>query len=374
MQRISNDLWTGLISLSLCIGLAVPIIISPQGRDALLVAFPVWLVLYLAFLAAMVAVSLSENPGPLARISLVALVLLSCTIVFTAPGAGWIPIVLVFVASLSVYVVPPGATALIILCNTSVLSWATALTDAGLFEVAFQAAIYLALQVASSLFTSTLQREQSMRTELSEAHLQLQATGILLESQSRSDERVRISRELHDLLGHQLTVLALELEAANHREGAAAREHTERAHRVAKELLQDVRTTVGELRRAAPDLRHAAEELARAVPRPHIALEFADDFDDALLTDESKVTVFVRVMQEAITNSIRHSDAEHLRAHFSMPDRGSVSLTLSDDGGGSTTAQPGNGLNGMRERIEALGGTLAIDGSDGFTITATVPQ
>lgn len=104
---------------------------------------------------------------------------------------------------------------------------------------------------------------------MEQKNLELEAAGVLLENSAATNERLRISRELHDLIGHQLTVLNLELEAAKHREGSQAHQHVDQAANVAKDLLANVRTTVGELREAGPrGLQQSLERMAGAVPLP----------------------------------------------------------------------------------------------------------
>ncbi|MGO1226527.1 MAG: sensor histidine kinase [Brachybacterium sp.] len=125
---------------------------------------------------------------------------------------------------------------------------------------------YLMIQLATVFSTLTLLREKRMRTELAQAHVDLKAAGILLAESTRTAERLRISRELHDLIGHQLTVLTLNLEAARHVGPDRAREHVARADAVARGLLRDVRSTVGELRTQPVDLQEALRSMVEGIP------------------------------------------------------------------------------------------------------------
>jgi signal transduction histidine kinase len=189
---------------------------------------------------------------------------------------------------------------------------------------------------------------------------------VLREEASRASERLRISRELHDLIGHQLTVLTLELESAVHRDPEAAREHVERARGVARELLGDVRHTVGELRRRAPDLRSALESLAAAVPRPRVEVTVGDD----VVADEEQTAALVRVVQEVVTNAVRHAQLATVLHLEVTADGDRIMLVAQDDGLTSGPVRLGNGLRGMVERLEALGGGAAFDASAGFRVEA----
>jgi signal transduction histidine kinase len=221
--------------------------------------------------------------------------------------------------------------------------------------------------------------------ELEEAQRQLAAS-------SRNAERLRISRDLHDLIGHQLTALTLQLEAASHRGAGPASDNVTRARAIARDLLGDVREVVGRLREdAAPpdgngpvpdvdgspdgvarDLARRLQETAGAVTSLEVSLEVDAS---ALPGDRARATTVLRVVQEVVTNAARHARAEHL--WISIGRRGDdLVVTAHDDGRGAATLEPGNGLVGMRERVATLGGTVAtwtIPG-EGFHVEATFPD
>lgn len=113
----------------------------------------------------------------------------------------------------------------------------------------------------------------------------------------------------HDLIGHQLTVLTLELEAARHRTGEQAREHVDRANLVARSrLLADVRTTVGELRTEPSGLREALHQVVRDLPGLEVSIDVGTD----VRVDERPAAAFVRTVQEIVTNTLRHAGAREL--------------------------------------------------------------
>jgi len=183
----------------------------------------------------------------------------------------------------------------------------------------------------------------------------------------RLAERVRISRELHDRLGHHLTALRLNLEVADRRPDALAA-----ARELGRGLLGEVRAAVEELR--DPErldlgraLRTLAEELVS--PRVHVSAPAA-----LALRDPACALAVLRCAQEIATNAARHAGAQNL--WIDLAERsGVVELRARDDGRGASDVRVGNGLRGMRERLESAGGTLTVETAEGrgFELRATLP-
>jgi signal transduction histidine kinase len=275
----------------------------------------------------------------------------------------------VFTAAMSAYVLPGRLGPAVIALNSAVIALSIASTNAPASDIALGTLVYVLIQSATLLSTVAILREQRMRRELAEAHIDLRAASVVLADSTRAHERLRISRELHDLIGHQLTALTLELEVARHHDGPGAREHIERANRVARDLLDDVRQTVGQLRAGAPDLRESLASVVGDIP----GLDITVRVDDDLQTTEEQTMTLIRVVQEIVTNTIRHADATRLRIDIGTGTDGTVQLTSADDGRGASRITPGNGLRGLAERIDAMGGGVRLDGSDGFRVTAWMP-
>jgi signal transduction histidine kinase len=298
-------------------------------------------------------------------------VVLGPVLVLLAPRAGWTPILLVFTAVASSYFVRWQVTAAIIAANTIVVAVAgQELETVGVGSWAYPSALlYLLLQVGSVFGELATRREVETRKKLAEAHTELRATTALLSESTRSDERLRIARELHDLLGHQLTVLSLELEVATHHSQPPAREHVSRAASIARELLADVRATVGELRGRAPDLRETLERIVADLPEPttHVRV------DDDVHADEAQTAAIVRCVQEVVTNTIRHAEANELWIEIGATPAGGVTFTAQDDGRGADRVVPGNGLRGIAERVEELGGSATFTSKSGFRVVAELP-
>jgi signal transduction histidine kinase len=212
--------------------------------------------------------------------------------------------------------------------------------------------------------------ERTRRQELSFLNGELRSTRDLLEQSSRLNERLRIARDLHDTLGHHLTALAVNLELASKLPLDESRAIVARSHLVSKLLLNDVRETVAALRQDRTiDVSAALKLLADGVPALHVHLDLPEA---CLLDDAEKAHALLRCAQEGLTNSLRHSGARNVWIKL---DQDGLEFTLRDDGRGVQQLIPGNGLHGMRERVEALGGTLRwFSGSgQGFRIFVSLP-
>ncbi|MBK0417723.1 two-component sensor histidine kinase [Leucobacter sp. CSA1] len=343
-----------------------------------------WVGLFVLMLVAMMGALWSgedpRSPGWRTGLLLGIAVLASWGLVLGARGAGLVAILLVITVAVSPYLVPIRVGWALIVLNLAVLLGALAPRSGEpgwLVEISIMLGFYLLIQAASLLSSVALLREQRARRELTEAHVDLQAAAVLLADSARTSERLRISRDLHDLIGHQLTVLALELEAAKHRmpggDGAAAdtgeagdpaaprgdgaAPHIERAAGVARELLSSVRATVGELRNDGGELRETLQRVVQDLTEPRVVLEV----DDALRLDEDRTVLLVRAVQEIVTNTIRHARAGELRIEVRRT-RDGVVLCARDDGWGSRGTVLGNGLLGLRERFEGFGGSAVFMG------------
>ncbi|MBP2367041.1 sensor histidine kinase [Pseudonocardia parietis] len=374
MRRIDPNVVAGAIMTALCVILAVPVALEHLADDGARTIGPQWLwwAVYGVFLTALVLGTwLDEWVGPTATRRLLAtLIVATATLVLLAPNFGWLPILLVFTAALSVYHVPVRVTAAIVVFNVVVVAAASLLAGSATPSALTAGAIYLLLQSASVLMIIALHREEASRIRLAAAHAELAAAGAVLAETSRAQERLRISRELHDVVGHQLTALALELEIATHRTDNG--EHVERARGIARDLLADVRSTVGELRRRAPDLATTLHRITEQLPSPAVHVRVAD----GVAPDEERTVAVVRCVQEILTNAIRHADAENVWIEIGPGPDGELRLHAHDDGrGAGPDLVAGNGLRGLVERAAALGGTVDFGpaGPRGFAVTAVLP-
>ncbi|CAH0063473.1 sensor histidine kinase [Stenotrophomonas geniculata] len=242
-----------------------------------------------------------------------------------------------------------------------------------LFEAVMQSLLYGGFSMFIFVTSLVARQQTQARDEQRRLNSELRATRALLAESARVNERTRISRELHDLLGHQLTALTLNLEVAGHLAEGQALDHVKRSHALAKLLLGNVREVVSQLRETgAIDLAAALRPLTENVPSLDIQLDIEDPLN---VEDPQRAHVLLRCTQEIITNAVRHAGARHLwiKVYREAPDR--VVVEARDDGVGADMVNVGNGLRGMRERLQQCGGQLQVETrpGEGFRLRATVP-
>ena len=211
------------------------------------------------------------------------------------------------------------------------------------------------------------------REHLARINAELLATRRLLEESARAGERLKLSRELHDVAGHSLTALKLNLARLARDPALAAREELQVSSALADDLLGQIRQVVGTLRaHDGFDLRAALEALAQPIPGVKIVI----DIEDHLRVDDiEQAETLLRCAQEAITNALRHGRATGIVVALQRID-GALTLSIANDGLAPARIDPGNGLTGMRERLDAVGGTLEIATTPprGLQVIARIPS
>ncbi len=186
---------------------------------------------------------------------------------------------------------------------------------------------------------------------------------------ARVNERERIGRDLHDLLGHTLSLIALKSELAGklfEREPVAARAEIADVERVAREALGEVRRAVAGMR--APGLEAELARARLALSSGEVSLGGA--LEPLALGAEAEAALALG-LREAVTNVLRHARARRVEVALRRADGWAV-LEIADDGRGGPI-RDGHGLGGMRERLEALGGDLSIDAGAGTRLRLRVP-
>jgi signal transduction histidine kinase len=201
-------------------------------------------------------------------------------------------------------------------------------------------------------------QEHALRTELARTQSELLSTRALVVETSRRLERLALSRELHDSLGHQLTALILQLEVAQQQPGSGA---VAKAEAVAREALGELRRLVSAERPGPLDLVASVKALAAGIPAPKVHVESAPP--DIAIEGELAHHLF-RAVQEAITNALRHAAASNVWVTISRQD-GTLELRIKDDGRGARPVVRGFGLQSMEERLAAVGASLEISSQAG---------
>ena len=205
--------------------------------------------------------------------------------------------------------------------------------------------------------------------ELTVKNAALQASQNEVRIMAAAAERERIARDLHDLLGHTLTVVAVKADLAARLidiDTARAKAEMQELQATARTALADIRSAVTGMRRVAlgaelAQARHAlaAVDTTLAVTSPEAALPAPVEEALAML------------LREGATNVVRHAQASRCDVAIAIEDDG-VRFMLADDGVGGPIRE-GNGLAGMRARVAALGGTLSVAGDKGTRIEAVLP-
>ncbi len=189
-----------------------------------------------------------------------------------------------------------------------------------------------------------------------------------------SEERLRFARDLHDLLGHTLSLITLKSELA----GQLIPEDPEQAQREVREVEAAARTALQEVREAVAGYRQST--LANELQRAHELLAAAGIQcivqDEAGTLSPASEALLTWVVREGVTNVIRHSRAKHCIVSLTRQD-GSVRMTITDDGRGAPgqNGSGGNGLRGIGERVAVLDGqyeAVSLDGR-GFRLAVTLP-
>jgi two-component system sensor histidine kinase DesK len=191
-----------------------------------------------------------------------------------------------------------------------------------------------------------------------------------IEQLAKTAERERIARDMHDVLGHSLSLIVLKSELAGRlldsQPARAALEIAE-IETAARQALAEVRKTItgyrsegfaSELTRAAQVLETAGVRLNKPAKAPY-------------LTPRHEATLSL-VLREAVTNIVRHAEASECSIEVSTA-RDRTQLVIADDGRGDIR-QEGNGLRGMRERVQELGGSLSLDSHRGTRLHIELPR
>ncbi|MEP7089163.1 MAG: histidine kinase [Nocardioidaceae bacterium] len=223
--------------------------------------------------------------------------------------------------------------------------------------------VVLLAGLASSAFTALIDTVSELRRTRQE-----------LARAAVAEERDRFSRDLHDLLGHTLSVMVVKAQAVRRLAGddsAAAIAHAADIEQIGRRALVDVRQAVDAMR--APGLAEELDGACLALDAAGIAtrvdrsgVELSDGADELLAW----------VVREGATNVIRHSGASTCRIVLTDDDGGRVALTMVNDGAGAPTAPTLRlgGLEGLRDRLASGGGDLAVERRDDeFRLVATVP-
>jgi signal transduction histidine kinase len=306
-------------------------------------------------------------------------------ILFSSPVKGGVALLVLPLVSQAVFMLPTALVGLF-----SALLYAVTLAQIaavyGWRSAAYNSMGFLAAFVFTIAFSYVAKREaverakaQALSAQLEEANQKLREAAAQAEELAVARERNRLAREIHDGLGHYLTTIAVQLEAAQALLGGSPSPATEaigKAAQLSQEALADVRRSVGALRVDAPRLAlvHQLEQLARADPQLMVAMAVQGTARDLAPAVEHAI---YRVAQEGLTNVRKHAGTGRAQLALDFRDRVIVRLSVEDEGRGERAREPviGFGLNGVRERVEQFGGRMqaAPRPQGGFGLSVEIP-
>jgi signal transduction histidine kinase len=238
--------------------------------------------------------------------------------------------------------------------------------------------------IFTRLVTSEHQARQdaeALTADLEEANRQLTAYSTQVEELARSKERNRLAREIHDNLGHYLTVVNVQIRAAQAVMAAnpqKAQEALDKAQRLTQEGLDAVRQSVSALRESplsGRSLDKALKLLVEETESSGIVARLVVRGETFKLDPKVELTLY-RAAQEGLTNMRRHARASQVDLILVFSDNSQVALTVADNGvGAAAINEDGYGLLGIQERVDLLGGQMNVDSSpgEGFTLSITLP-
>ncbi len=223
--------------------------------------------------------------------------------------------------------------------------------------------------VLTTLWFSRSYLEEKKKIE--EANLQIEAL-------SRDRERARLARELHDSIGHSLTALIMQLEIVKRSEATlsdSGKRGLEDAVGTARQTLTEVRSVVDALQEdeGEKNFRDMLKELLK-IYTEKTRIQVKMDGENCLPAFLSREALdLYRIIQESLTNAARHGNVTTVKIHWAL-DAAFLLLEIQDDGNGATSIALGNGLKGMKDRVERLRGEIGFSGDDGFSIRIRIPR
>lgn len=193
-----------------------------------------------------------------------------------------------------------------------------------------------------------------------------------IEELSKTNERLRIGREIHDSLGHTLTGLIMQLEMAYH----IFDTQRDKSYALLRDSIDSSRKALQQTRQAVEKLKNDNYDITEMIKQfqeqTGVDIVFNDYADTSLFKNQYKSLLF-RLIQEALTNSIKHGKAESISISISR-EKKYIEVLIEDDGVGAKKVIEGYGLKGMRERLDELNGHFDYGSKNkGFFIKALIP-
>lgn len=231
-----------------------------------------------------------------------------------------------------------------------------------------------------ALFSQVAKQERVARFELDKAHQKLREYASQVEELTITKERNRVAREIHDSVGHYLTIINVQIGAAMaiiEQNPKQATEALSKAQSLTREGLAEIRRSITALRASPLDnksLEDAIKNLVAESQAAGIETKLQVVGKPRPLETSSNLALY-RVVQEGLTNIRKHSQASEAQLELDYSNSNQICLEIADNGRGKTIDNTGFGLMGMRERIELLGGTMQVETApgQGFKLKVELP-
>jgi signal transduction histidine kinase len=304
--------------------------------------------------------------------------LLAATLILLRGSSGELSLILLPLAGQSALLLPLAAMVpvcvFVYVTLVMPLLWHSRWVDAVAVALVYGTGIVFVV-----VFTRVAASEREARNQLAEANQQLREHAAQVEELAITKERNRLAREIHDNLGHYLTVVNVQIGAAQAilaLDEPRALDHLAKAQTLTQEGLAEVRRSVAALRASPTESRPLTEALAKLVEQwkaagMNVRLDVAGMVRS--LTPQAELTLY-RTAQEALTNVGKHAHAKQVGITLGYGDD-SVRLRVKDDGVGSADSQGGFGLLGARERVQLLNGEMHVrtESGGGFALEVELP-
>lgn len=313
---------------------------------------------------------------------------LQCTVVtlilLLTPVRGYVGILVLPLVSQAIFDLRPlnSVVVTIYLFGINIGLWSMPFTWQGATRALFNYAAAFVFTIVFTLITKQAliarSRAEALRLEVEKANQQLRDHAAQTEELATTRERNRVAREIHDGVGHYLTVVKTQLDAAAAllpAQPERAREAVTKAARLTSDALADVRRSVGALRSDAVHLP-LAQALRALGDEAGLSVAVRVEGEARVLPPAVEHALY-RAAQEGLTNVRKHASASSAEVVLDFRNTGQVKVSVLDDGKGAreSISSQGFGLLGIRERVEMMGGRVASGNrpSGGFALTVEVP-
>jgi signal transduction histidine kinase len=308
-------------------------------------------------------------------------------IVYLSRGTGFNALILMALAGHSVMLLSRRWMLMINFSLVATYAIVTVLYTNGLSTLFNSLPVFLAGQIFIVVFTQMALNEEKGRQEverlageLAVANQRLREYALQVEELAIAKERNRLAREIHDGLGHHLTTIYMQIQAARAvtmRDPQKAQEMLLNAQNQAQEALVDVRSSVAALRTGQNENLPLPERISKLVESSALVSvrpEFTVCGEPHAISPQAELTLY-RAAQEGINNSVKHAKASSIGVllDYSQPEK--VKLTIHDNGVGTDSFEGGFGLLGLKERAILLDGEFKVTSAigQGFTLEVEVP-